>query len=228
LFVGSVAIGIGVGLLTANPLLGAMAAGAASNLFDYGARGLLNDEKLSWSGAFQSATLGALAGAAFLGATKLAIWGAKLIGRAVSGTRRLIGLLPAWVSVPRTAMGASGDVLGEVDAVPLGKLRQGVDIPIPRGTTGIRTLMSDLTLVSENEVALLRMKDGTRILRMGGPKSVSVQGADRIIAHTHPSGWLKFSDADILALWKRGQNSSVIIDPRANMGVRLPVPYPKE
>jgi hypothetical protein len=102
LFVGSVAVGIGVGLLTANPLLGAMAAGAASNLFDYGARGLLNDEKLSWSGAFQSAAMGAAIGAGTLGVFKLAAFGARLIGKAaqlvyrggkalLSGARRLAG-----------------------------------------------------------------------------------------------------------------------------------------
>jgi hypothetical protein len=90
LFVGRVAIGIGVGLLTANPLIGAMAAGAASNLFDYGARGLLNDEKLSWSGAFQSAAMGAAIGAGTLGVFKLAAFGARLIGRLVTTATSLV------------------------------------------------------------------------------------------------------------------------------------------
>jgi hypothetical protein len=59
-----------------------MAAGAASNLFDYGARGLLNDEKLSWSGTFQSAAMGAAIGAGTLGVFKLAALGARLLSKA--------------------------------------------------------------------------------------------------------------------------------------------------
>jgi hypothetical protein len=104
-FVGSVAIGIGVSVLTANPLLGAMAAGAASSLFDYGIRGLLNGEQLSWSGAFQSAALGSAIGAGTLGAFKLAAFGARLIGKAAPlvyrGGKALFS-----VSVPQSA-GAS-------------------------------------------------------------------------------------------------------------------------
>lgn len=85
--------------------------------------------------------------------------------------------------------------------------------------------MSDLTRVSGNEVALLRMQSGRRIIRMGGPTSVPVgRYVDRVIAHTHPSGRLKYSGADLRTLRGLGQRSSVIIDPRADMGARLPVP----
>jgi hypothetical protein len=127
--------------------------------------------------------------------------------------------------VPKGAGTSGRFALGEVDKVTLARLKLGADIEIPAGTTGIRTMMSDLTLVSGNEVALLRTVGGRRILRMGGPKSVPLDKyVDRVIAHTHPSGRLNFSQADIKALNKLEQRSSVIIDPRANMGARLPVP----
>ena len=120
---------------------------------------------------------------------------------------------------------AAGEYLSEVDKELLGRLRQGIDVEVPPGTTGIRTSMSDLTLVSNNEVALLRLTGGRRVLRMGGPTSVKLgPEVQRVIAHTHPSGRLQFSKNDIAALRKLGQRSSVIIDPRADIGVRLPVP----
>lgn len=85
-------------------------------------------------------------------------------------------------------------------------------------------MMSDLSLVSGNEVALFRMRSGRRVIRMGSPKSVYVgKFVARVIAHTHPSGRLKYSNADRKALSGLGQRSSVIIDPRADMGARLRV-----
>jgi RHS repeat-associated protein len=116
------------------------------------------------------------------------------------------------------------DFLSAPDSALVQKLVAGADIPIAQGTSGIRTLMSDLTLATGNEVALLRMTDGRRILRMGNEASVSLgRDVKRIIAHTHPSSRLAFSDADLGALIRRRQRSSVIIDPRADMGARLPV-----
>jgi hypothetical protein len=131
---------------------------------------------------------------------------------------------PSRAAAPGTAARAVGGVgsLGEVDRVTLQRLKLGADIEIPAGTKGIRTMMSDLTRVSGNEVALLRMRSGRRVLRMGGPKSVPLgRFVDRVIAHTHPGGRLKFSQADLLALRRLRQRSSVIIDPWADMGARL-------
>lgn len=85
--------------------------------------------------------------------------------------------------------------------------------------------MSDLTLVSGNEVALLRMRDGSRILRMGSVSNVPMGKDVRlIIAHTHPSGRSSLSKLDIRALLIRGQRSTVIIDPRVDIGFRHLVP----
>ncbi len=123
------------------------------------------------------------------------------------------------------APSAAGNLLSAPDAALVNSLRAGADIPIPAGTQGIRTLMSDLTMNTGNEVALVRLSDGTRVLRMGGPGSVTVgSDVETIIAHTHPSGRLSFSPAVVGALNARGQYSSVIIDPNANMGARIPVP----
>jgi len=123
-----------------------------------------------------------------------------------------------------TGLNEADDFLNAPDANLVRRLQSGVDVEIPAGTTGIRTLMSDLTLATGNETALLRLSDGTRVLRMGGPTSVSLgRNVKRIVAHTHPSGRLKFSGFDVGAMSARGQHSSVIIDARANMGARLPV-----
>jgi RHS repeat-associated protein len=122
---------------------------------------------------------------------------------------------------------ATGALLSAPDAALVNSLQAGADVPITAGTQGIRTMMSDLTLNTGNEVALLRMIDGSRVLRMGGPTNVSLDlDVESIIAHTHPSGRLAYSTADIAALNARGQYSSVIIDPNANMGARIPVPSP--
>jgi hypothetical protein len=119
------------------------------------------------------------------------------------------------------------DALSAPDAALVRSLQSGADIPVPCGSTEIRTMMSDLTLNTGNEVALLRMADGSRILRMGGPRNVPLgNNVETVIAHTHPSGRLAFSQADIAAFLARGQRSSVIIDPNANMGARIPVPRP--
>lgn len=106
------------------------------------------------------------------------------------------------------------------------RLKLGAEIEVPAGTTGIRTMMSDITMATGNEVALIRTASGRRILRMGGPDHVTLSKFDkRIIAHTHPSRRLKLSDADTRSILKHNpkQRSSVIIDALADMGVRIPL-----
>jgi hypothetical protein len=103
-------------------------------------------------------------------------------------------------------------------------LARGDDVPIPQGTTGIRTMMADITANTGDEVALLRLTDGTRVLRPGGPNYVVLgDDVETVIAHTHPSGNLEFSGADIKALTTRGQKSSALIDPKTAFGTRLSV-----
>ena len=85
-------------------------------------------------------------------------------------------------------------------------------------------MMSDLSVVSGNEVGLLRMASGKRLLVMGGPNAILLpRNTARIIAHTPPKGMLRFSGADLRALNARGQRSSVIISPWDDIGIRLPV-----
>lgn len=119
----------------------------------------------------------------------------------------------------------SANILGQVDDAALRRLQLGAEIEVPAGTRCIRQMMSDLSVVSGNEVALVRMQSGRRVIMMGTEDAVNVGPfSKRIIAHTHPEGSLRFSNADIRALQKRGQHSSVIISPREDFGVRLPVP----
>ncbi len=154
------------------------------------------------------------------------------VGKASKGLAKDLGfgsasvppdLAKAATSVPRAA--GSADILGQVDTVALRRLQLGAEIEVPAGTQGIRRMMSDLSVVSGNEVALVRTHSGRRVLLMGTPDAVNVGPfSKRVIAHTHPEGSLQFSTPDIRALRKRGQHSSVIISPREDFGVRLPVP----
>ena len=132
----------------------------------------------------------------------------------------------------RTAsIGTPGRALGEVRYVAgqsVRALEAGVDVRTPPGTKGIRNMMSQLTAKTGREVALLRMKGGTRILRMGEKGFVRIgMDARRVIAHTHPSGRLAFSGADYRALQRLGQHSSVVIDPHADIAARIQSLLPK-
>ena len=118
-----------------------------------------------------------------------------------------------------------GQVLGQVDNVLMQRLQMGAEIPVPRGTTGIRTMMSDLSVVSGNEVALVRLANGNRVMTMGGPNAVQIpRTTSRVIAHTHPQGSLRLSAVDVRTLNRLEQRSTVLIAPRENIGVRVPVP----
>jgi len=84
--------------------------------------------------------------------------------------------------------------------------------------------MAEITRMTEREVALLRVPGGQRVLMIGGKNYVDVTEATRVIAHTHPSGVLEFSEDDIRTLLKKsGQKSSVVISPSGE-GKRLAVP----
>jgi len=91
-------------------------------------------------------------------------------------------------------------------------------------------LMGELTVATGREVALIRIGN-QRFLRLGNSDGVAVIDADRVIAHTHPSGVLKFSvgrDRDVAvfnnpSLKLSKQKSSVLIAPD-DTAVRLPIP----
>jgi hypothetical protein len=125
------------------------------------------------------------------------------------------------------ARGRSGSirVLGQVDGVALQRLRMGAQIEVPARTQGIRSTMSQLSVASGNEVALVRMQSGRRLLIMGEPNGVRVPDRTcRIIAHTHPQGSLRLSGADLRVLQSLKQKSTVLISPREDFGVRVPIP----
>ncbi len=122
----------------------------------------------------------------------------------------------------------------------ISRLEQG-DVPMPPGAMAIRhpvtglvttsptQLMGELTVATGREVALVRIGN-QRWLRLGKSDGVVVIDADRVIAHTHPSGELRFSvgpDSDmtvftnpLLNLAK--QKSSVLVAPDGT-AVRLPI-----
>ena len=99
---------------------------------------------------------------------------------------------------------------------------------MPSGSMSAQ-LMSELTVATGKEVALIRIGN-QRFLRLGTSDGVPVGDAERLIAHTHPSGELRFSvgpDSDmavftdpLLNLTK--QKSSVLIAPDGS-AVRLPI-----
>jgi RHS repeat-associated protein len=123
----------------------------------------------------------------------------------------------------------------------ISRLEQG-DVPMPLGAMAIRhpvtgvimtsptQLMGELTVATGREVALIRIGN-QRFLRLGNSDGVAVIDADRVIAHTHPSGVLKFSigrDSDVAvfnnpSLKLSKQKSSVLVAPDGT-AVRLPIP----
>jgi hypothetical protein len=107
------------------------------------------------------------------------------------------------------------------------------DVPMPPGKMSAK-LMGELTVATGRELALIR-KGGQRWLRLGFGDDVGhgvlLDDANRVIAHTHLSGELRFSigpDSDMAtftnpALKLTKQKSSVLIAPDGT-AVRLPIP----
>lgn len=112
-----------------------------------------------------------------------------------------------------------------MDEIALQRLQLDAHIDVPAGTQGIRRTMSDLSVVSGNEVALVRMQSGRRVMVMGEPNRVVLPPqTSRVIAHTHPQGSLRLSNPDIRVMNRLDQRSTVLISPREDFGVRVPVP----
>jgi hypothetical protein len=75
-------------------------------------------------------------------------------------------------------------------------------------------MMAAISNVTGKELALLRLKDGRLVWRLGTATSIDLDfGEATIIAHVHPSGDLSFSQADLTELSLRGQHSSVLVGP---------------
>lgn len=99
------------------------------------------------------------------------------------------------------------------------RLRQGDVLlePIQAGADreSIFRLMGELTSASGREIALLRTPHG-RVLRMGISRQVGIQGAIRVIAHTHSNGRIGLSVEDFLVIFlnpQRRHRSTIIIGP---------------
>ncbi|MFT6242024.1 MAG: hypothetical protein ACI9NQ_000138 [Paracoccaceae bacterium] len=107
-------------------------------------------------------------------------------------------------------------------------------VELPKGTASAQ-LMGELTLATSKEIGLWRLVDGRRVLTMGTRNGISLPMASkkvrRLVAHTHPSGNLKFSNrlnefgeeiGDIPRFLEffPDQASSVLIGP-SGMGIRL-------
>lgn len=122
-------------------------------------------------------------------------------------------------------MSTAEGVLGQVDSATLERLRLDAEIVVPTGTQGIRKMMSDLSVVSGNEVALVRLESGQRVLTMSGPNAVRLpRSTTNVFAHTHPRGSLRLSDVDVRTFNRFEQRSTVLITPREDFGVRVPIP----
>ena len=148
--------------------------------------------------------------------------GVGAVGEAMV-TRSAGTVMRSELSLGRAVVAERGmvDVATAPHAGVLDAIQRGIDVPIPQGTTGIRTMMADISATTGNEVGLLRMTDGSRVMRLGGPDFVPLgEDVQRLIAHTHPSGDLRLSPADIRALSRRNQQSTVLINPQDAYGVR--------
>lgn len=97
--------------------------------------------------------------------------------------------------------------------------------------------MGDLTAATGREVALIRIGD-KRLLRLGKADGIEVWNADRVIAHTQPSGELRWSvgpDSDMAVFTNPNlrlinpnsrvnmQKSSILVGP-CGTWERLPIP----
>ena len=102
-------------------------------------------------------------------------------------------------------------------------LKEQGQVIVPRGEMSAR-IMGEISAAAGAEVGLFRLHSGERVMVLGEAHNVAIPpGTRRIIAHTHPSGILQFSKADIAALVARGQRSSVLID-LLGRGRRIHIP----
>ena len=167
-----------------------------------------------------------LAGGKVAGGVLGAIWG-RIFGRSATAATQGAGVL---ADAGESSLG-DAIMLQQKHAGMIGRLMEG-DVPMPSGAASGK-MMGELTTATGREVALLRV-DGVRILRLGTSDGVFAGDASRVIAHTHPSGILKFSnfgfeggaplgDIPSFQTFQPNQVTSVLISP-SGQGVRLPIP----
>jgi hypothetical protein len=109
------------------------------------------------------------------------------------------------------------------------QLERGQDVHMPSGAASSK-LLGEITAATGREVGLIRL-EGKRWLRMGSADSIDMSDASRVIAHTHPSGDLRFSgllggsdgDISMFRLYQPRQRSSGLIAPDGTF-VLLPIP----
>lgn len=92
-------------------------------------------------------------------------------------------------------------------------LESGKDLVLGPGQAS-KKMMGEITTATNREVALIRLRaTGERVLRMGTRDSTQMYGAGRLIAHTHPSGSMKLSRADVRVMRVLRQRSTLIVGP---------------
>jgi len=106
-------------------------------------------------------------------------------------------------------------------------MEAGYDFPMPvmLRDEPIRLTIANISAITGKEVGLLRLKNGSRVLRLGQVDElghfISSEGVSRMIAHTHPSRNLAFSQQDIILMEEFKARSSVLIDPVDGFAVRM-------
>ena len=108
-------------------------------------------------------------------------------------------------------------------------LERGQDVQMPSGAASSK-LLGEITVATQREVGLIRV-NGKRVLRIGDVDGIDMSDASRVIAHTHPSGDLRFSgvvggiqgDIPSFHIYQPSQRSSGLIAPDGTFK-RLPIP----
>ena len=122
-----------------------------------------------------------------------------------------------------------GSALSETSQSAFRRIRMQIerDISVPAGTKNIRMMMADASASTGREVGLFRLKNGQRVIRLGGEDFIPwSDDIARVIAHTHPqSGSLVLSEGDVLTIADKlpKARSTVIIDPFSGAGARVGV-----
>ena len=87
-----------------------------------------------------------------------------------------------------------------------------------------RKLIANLTAVTKREVALLVLPDGRTVMRIGGQRTVSSAGASKVVAHSHPNGFLMLSErvlageaADTAVLAGLKQTETFLVGPAGDL-----------
>ncbi len=144
-----------------------------------------------------------------------------LAGQAATKAAPLLG--PAWEAIKGWWDKVRGGSTSPQAQRYLQMLKDKGQIIVPRGEISTR-IIGEISREARAEVGLFRLETGERVLTLGEAWSVEIpDGTVRVIAHTHPSGILQFSQGDINVLTSLGQGSSVLVDWLGKaMRVRVP------